>query len=80
MDENRICFRSAKCPIYAGILESREALIRVYRQKYCDNGKEGHEKCKRFQVAAIVGSCPPNLLPNNHHSVEEIIKKMKQKG
>jgi hypothetical protein len=75
-DIDRICARSAKCPIYSGILGSKEVLIHTYKDLYCENGKEGREKCKRYQVAEITGACPPGLLPNSRLSVEDVIKNM----
>ena len=79
MDEDKICKRSEKCPIYSGILESKTVLIKTYKTLYCNNGKAGHDRCKRYQVAERVGSSPPDLLPNSQLSVEEIIKRMEQK-
>ena len=73
MEDDKICFRSAKCPIYTGVLGSNEVLIKTFKTMYCNNGKEAHEKCKRYQVAAIAGSCPPSILPNSKKSVEEIL-------
>lgn len=78
MEDDRICFRSAKCPIYTGVLDSKDVLIKTYKNLYCVKGKAGHEKCKRYQVAAIAGSSPPDLLPNSPLSVEEIVMRMEQ--
>ena len=77
MDEDKICVKSAKCPIYSGVLQSNRVLIQTYKNLYCENGKEGREKCKRYQVAIRVGSCPPDLLPNSRISVDAVIYKMK---
>ncbi|MCL2313518.1 MAG: hypothetical protein FWC41_13765 [Firmicutes bacterium] len=76
MNNDKICYRAAKCPMFSGVLESNPTLIRTYKNLYCENGKDGHEKCKRFQVAALVGSCPSHILPNSQLSVDEIIKRM----
>jgi len=77
MDDVKICARSAKCPIYTGILESNEILINAYKSLYCENGKTGRENCKRYQVASIVGSSPPDdILPNSDLSVDTIIRLM----
>jgi len=76
MEEDRVCFRSAKCPIYTGILESNEVLIQLYKRTYCENGKQGRDVCKRYQVALLAGSCPPDILPNSHLSIEYIIRKI----
>ncbi len=71
-----ICEKSLKCPIYAGVLESNPVLVQTYKHLYCENGEDGRAKCKRYQVALAVGSCPPDILPNSHLSVKEIIRRM----
>ena len=76
MEEQKICEKAEKCPIYSGILNSNLALISTYKNLYCEKGEEGRNKCKRYQVAKIAGSCPPNILPNSHLSVAGILKKM----
>ena len=78
MDDDKICTRSAKCPIYAGILESKEILVDTYKSMYCECGKEGREQCKRYLVAQIAGSCPPDILPNSDLTVDTIIRLMEQ--
>lgn len=78
MDEDKICERSAKCPIYSGVLKSNKVLIQTYKSIYCENGKQGRDKCKRYQVAQLAGSCPPDLLPNSKLSIEFIISKIKE--
>ena len=75
MSENKICDKTAKCPIYTGVLKSSETLTRTYKNLFCENGEEGRNKCKRYQVANIIGSCPSSMLPNSKQSVEEIIAK-----
>ena len=62
-----------------GVLGSNPVLIQTFKHLYCENGKEGREKCKRYQVAARAGKCPPDLLPNSKVSVDDIIKIMEQK-
>ena len=76
MEEDKICVKSVKCPIYNGILESNEVLIRTYKNLYCENGKKGRDKCKRYQVAMIAGSCPPDILPNSDLDVDTILRLM----
>ena len=76
MDDDKICFRSVKCPIYTGVLESNEILIKTFKNLYCENGKEGRENCKRHQVATILGSCPPDILPNSDLSMDTISRLM----
>lgn len=77
MEENKTCEKSEKCPIYDGVLKSNNILTSSYKSVYCNNGIDGKNKCKRFQVSKITGSCPPNLLPNHILSVDEIISKIK---
>jgi hypothetical protein len=79
MDNDKICEKVEKCPIYSGILESNEVLTKTYKHLYCENGAEGRNKCIRYQVAKIAGSCPVNILPNSHLSVKEIIRRMEEK-
>lgn len=76
MEDDKICARSGKCPIYTGVLQSKEVLVQTYKNLYCEKGVEGRRKCKRFQVAEVAGSCPPDILPNNNMSVNDIIKRM----
>lgn len=76
MEDDKICVRSAKCPIYNDILESNEVLIQTYKNLYCNNGEVGRKKCKRYQVALIAGSCPPDILPNSDLSVDTILRLM----
>ena len=75
-----VCEKVEKCPIYLGILKSNEMLTRTYKNLFCENGVEGKNKCVRYQVAKVMGSCPPNILPNTKVSVEEIVEKMKREG
>jgi len=78
MDDDKICVKAERCPIYSGILESKEVLIETYKSMYCENGKEGREQCKRYLVSQIEGSCPPYILPNSDLSVDTIIRLMEQ--
>jgi hypothetical protein len=71
-----ICERHEKCPIYSGILQSKQFASEVYRTQYCRAGEEGRKKCKRYQVSLIAGSCPPDVLPNSSKSVDDIIASM----
>ena len=79
MDDDKICERAKKCPLYAGLLESNKILIQTYKNLYCENGKESRAKCKRFQVAVRVGTCPPDILPNSTISTDDIIRQMEIK-
>ena len=75
-----ICEKVEKCPIYLGILKSNEMLTQTYKYLFCEKGVEGKNKCVRYQVAKIMGVCPPNILPNTKVTVEEIVEKMKKEG
>jgi hypothetical protein len=72
-----ICPKAEKCPIFNGILKGTE-YIDVYKRLYCESGEIGRMRCKRYQVAQILGKCPENLLPNSTKSVEEIIECIKK--
>jgi len=78
MDDDKICERSVKCPIYSGVLQEKQVLIQTYKSLYCHNGSIGREKCKRFQVVKRIGLCPPDLLPNSQMTVDDIINRMEQ--
>jgi len=78
MNDDQICPRAVKCPIYSGVLESKVILVQTYKSMYCENGKDGRDKCKRYQVILRKGVSPPDLLPNSHISVDDIIKRMEQ--
>lgn len=77
--EPQVCPKTPGCPIFNGILKGTE-FTEVYKKQYCEAGEAGRKRCRRFQVAAITGKCPPNILPNATKSVEDIIEDMKQKG
>jgi len=74
--DDKICERSIKCPIYSGVLASNPVLVQTYKHLYCENGQQGRERCKRYQVAVRTGKCPPDLLPNSQSSLDDIIKRM----
>ena len=78
MDNDKICPRAAKCPIYSGVLESKVVLVQTYKSMYCETGESGRDKCKRYQVIMRGWACPPDLLPNSHVSVDDIISKMER--
>jgi len=73
MDVDKICVRADKCPIYTGVLESNEFMIQSYKSMYCENGKEGRESCKRYQVIMVAGKCPQDILPNSDLPLETIL-------
>ena len=77
--EPALCPKTPKCPIFNGILKGSE-YTETYQSLYCKAGVEGQKRCRRFQVASLVGVCPPDVLPNSSKSVEEIIAKMKASG
>jgi hypothetical protein len=77
--EPKTCPKTPACPIFNGILKGTE-YKEIYIKLYCEAGEAGRKKCRRFQVAARAGKCPPNILPNSSKSVEEIIADMKKAG
>jgi hypothetical protein len=77
--ESILCPKTPLCPIFNGILKGTE-FTDVYKRLYCEAGEAGRNRCRRFQVSAIIGKCPPNILPNATKSAEEIVKDMKAAG
>jgi len=76
MDAN-LCPKTVACPIFSGVLKGTE-YTEVYKRLYCTAGEEGRNRCRRFQVAAILGSCPPNVLPNATKTAEQIVEEFKK--
>jgi len=76
MDNDNICIKAATCPIYNDILQSNEFMIQIYKSMYCENGEEGRNNCKRYQVFVRAGKCPPDILPNNDLPVDTIVMLM----
>ncbi len=68
-----ICINFEKCPIYSGILVGKEITAKGYKKQFCEAGEDGWLKCKRYLVKERAGKCPPDLLPNSHKSVDEIV-------
>jgi hypothetical protein len=77
--EEMICPKTPGCPIFNGILKGTE-FTEVYKKQYCEAGEAARKRCRRFQVAAITGKCPPNILPNSTKTPEQIIQEMKASG
>lgn len=77
--EQAICPKTPKCPIFNGVLKGTE-FTDTYKKLYCEAGESGRKRCRRFQVGAKTGVCPPDILPNSSKSVEEIISSMKSQG
>jgi hypothetical protein len=73
--ETNLCPKTPGCPIFNGILKGTE-YTEVYRRLYCEAGEAGRKRCRRFQIAAITGKCPPNVLPNASKTAEQIIAEM----
>ncbi len=72
------CDKISKCPIYKNVLNEDEGLISTYKRLYCEAGEVNIKKCKRYQVSQVLGSCPPNILPNSNRSIEEIAEMIKE--
>ena len=77
--ESMLCPKTPLCPIFNGILKGTE-FTDVYKRLYCEAGEAGRKRCRRFQVSAIIGKCPSNILPNATKSAEAIVKDMKAAG
>jgi hypothetical protein len=72
----KTCKNFEKCPIYSGILKDRNVTAKVLRIQFCDAGERGWLACKRYLVNEKKGICPPDLLPNDTKSIDQIIKEM----
>lgn len=77
--EPMLCPKTPACPIFNGILKGTE-FTEVYKKQYCEAGEAGRKRCRRFQVAGIIGKCPPNVLPNSSKTADQIIEEMKKNG
>jgi hypothetical protein len=77
--EPNVCPKTPGCPIFNGILKGTQ-FTEVYQSQYCLAGEEGRKRCRRFQVAAIIGKCPPNVLPNAIKTAEAIVEEMRKAG
>lgn len=77
--EPLVCPKTSACPIFNGVLKGTE-YTEVYRKLFCEAGKVGRNSCRRFQVASLIGICPPNVLPNSTKTVDEIVAEMKRSG
>lgn len=77
--DDKVCPKTANCPIFNGILKGTE-FTEVYKKQYCEAGLAARQRCRRFQVAAVIGKCPPNVLPNSSKTAEEIVEEMKKAG
>jgi hypothetical protein len=77
--EIKVCPKTPACPIFNGVLKGTE-YTDVYKKLYCEAGKEGRNRCRRFQVASVTGKCPPNVLPNATKTVDEIVADMQKAG
>lgn len=77
--QTQLCPKTVACPIFNGILKGTE-YTEVYRRLYCEAGEAGRNRCRRFQIAAKIGKCPPNVLPNATKTADQIIADMKSAG
>lgn len=74
-----ICPKYKKCDIFQGVSGSK--VQGVYKNMYCNAGKNMFETCKRYLVSEKVKVGPPaDILPNSFHTVDEIIEIMKAEG
>lgn len=71
---SNLCPNIENCPIYTGILKGKTMTIKAYRQLFCESK---YIDCKRYLVKEATGVCPPDLLPNSHLPLDEIIKNFK---
>jgi hypothetical protein len=74
--EDLLCPNTPKCPIFNGILSGTQ-YTDTYKRLYCESGLASRQKCMRFNISQVMGSCPPNVLPNSTRSMEAIIAEMR---
>ncbi|MDD4385179.1 MAG: hypothetical protein PHD06_08375 [Bacteroidales bacterium] len=78
--EKEQCSKVVKCALFNGIILKRSTSEDVYKNLFCNASKEKWTTCKRYQVSEKAGKCADWILPNSTLTVDEIIKKMKEKG
>lgn len=78
--EKEPCSKVLKCPLFNGVLLKRSTSEDVYKNLFCNAGKEKWINCKRYQVAEKVGKCADWIMPNSSLTVDQIIVRMKEKG
>ena len=69
---NKTCPSAAQCPIFNGILSGKTLASQSYRDLFCEAGEAKWSSCKRYLTKKKFGKCPPDLLPNDFNSVEQI--------
>jgi len=78
--QTELCPKVEKCPLFNGTLLKRAGSEESYKNLFCKSGTEKWLICKRYQTSEKVGKCPDWVLPNSSLSLDEIVKKMKEKG
>lgn len=69
-----ICPKTTNCELFNGKILKREQSTAVYKNLFCEAGKEKYHTCKRYIAAIKTGKpVPENILPNSSKSIEEII-------
>lgn len=76
---NNECPKTSTCPLFKDNLLKRPESAEVYKNLYCRN-PEKYKECKRYQVSERIGKCADFVMPNSALTVDEIIKKMKEKA
>lgn len=74
--ENELCPKTEKCPLFKGTMLASKKAQEIYMNLYCKAGVAGRMACKRFLVASMNVSPPPDLMPDDQRSPEEIVAAM----
>ena len=77
MENNSICPKFEKCPIYQKNVFFNEKAGETYKTLYCTAGEQKYSTCKRYLVAQKAGKpAPDNIMPNSSLTVDQIISKL----
>jgi len=71
--EDKFCPKTPTCPLFKGTLLASSKAQEIYMSIYCKAGESGRMNCKRYRLAIRDISPPPDLMPNDKRSVEQII-------
>lgn len=78
--EKEFCSKVETCPLFNGKLLKRSGSEESYKNLFCTAGKDKWTTCMRYKTSEKVGKCADWILPNCSMNMDQIIKKMKEKG
>jgi len=77
MNENKDnCPKTDTCPLFQGEMLASKKAQEIYMRIYCTAGEKGRNRCKRFMMVKEGYKPSDDLMPNDEHSIEQIIKDM----